>query len=72
MLYTQETVLYGWHIGTMGIAGTLAAAVIGFIFLGAADHASLLLTAISAALTTFSALQNLVSKYLLYPFPSGQ
>jgi len=71
MLYTQEPVSFGWYIGIMGVAGTLAACVIGFVFVRAADHATVLLTAIAAALTTFSALQSLVSKYLMYPFPSG-
>jgi hypothetical protein len=67
-LYTQEPVSFGWYIGTMGIAGSLAAPVMGFIFLGAADHPGVLLTAITAVLTTFSGLQTLVSKYLMHPF----
>jgi NhaP-type Na+/H+ or K+/H+ antiporter len=72
MLYTQEPVSYAWYIGIVGVAGTLAAAAIGFIFLKAADHAGVLLTAIAASLTTFSALQALVSKYLMSPFQSGR
>jgi hypothetical protein len=71
ILYTQEPISFGWYIGIMGIAGTLAACAIGFIFVRAADHARVLLTAIAAALTTFSALQTLVSKCLMYPFLSG-
>jgi hypothetical protein len=70
MLYTQEPISFGWYISITGIAGTLAACVIGFLFVRAAGHARVLLTAIAAALTTFSALQSLVSKYLVYPFLS--